>query len=244
MTDDPGFGIKHEKHCPTKHQRGHPWHPGYKCPGCAAIRAAVAEKVGCSHEAELTKLRSLVMERDRRHTLLEEADTEIAERRQQVEALQQLLDEIIVASGAGIVCRPIDLPAFISSMKAELAALRAALAAFTPHGMRDVRALWANGEVCRECSHALCERFREAQESALGNLAKYLCFAKELADTQATLAVANEMSKSAQAGLALIYRFRNDADSIVNNMQDVDPVIHNLRVDLARFHEAQGKVGK
>ena len=120
MTDDPGFGIKHEKHCPTKHQRGHPWHPGYKCPGCAAIRAAVAEKVGCSHEAELTKLRSLVMERDRRHTLLEEADTEIADRREQVEALQQLLDEITVASGAGIVCRPIDLPVFISNMKAAL----------------------------------------------------------------------------------------------------------------------------
>src|SRR3972149_512596 len=53
--------------------------------------------------------------------------TSVAERLQQVGALQQLLDEITVASGAGIVCRPIDLPAFIGKMKIELTALRAAL---------------------------------------------------------------------------------------------------------------------
>ena len=34
--------------------------------------------ISCGHEAELTKLRSLVMERDRNLKLLEEADTEIA----------------------------------------------------------------------------------------------------------------------------------------------------------------------
>ena len=94
-----------------------------------------------------------------------------------------------------MVVKPMDEVLGSCHHEAELAALRAALAAFTPHGMRDVRALWANGEVCRECSHALCERFREAQESALGNLAKYLRFAKALADAHAALAVAEEMAK-------------------------------------------------
>ena len=93
-----------------------------------------------------------------------------------------------------MVVKPMDEVLGSCHHEAELAALRAALAAFTPHGMRDVRALWANGEVCRECSHALCERFREAQESALGNLAKYLRFAKELADAHAALTVADEMA--------------------------------------------------
>ena len=36
--------MTHEKHCPTKNYQGHPWHPGSKCPGCTAIRAAVAEQ--------------------------------------------------------------------------------------------------------------------------------------------------------------------------------------------------------
>ena|SRR3990167_760786 len=39
-------------------------------------------------------------------------------------------------------------------------ALKVALGAFTPHGMNDVRALWANGQVCEECSHSLCVYYR------------------------------------------------------------------------------------
>ena len=37
---------------------------------------------------------------------------------------------------------------------------QAALEAFTSHGMADVRALWANGKVCEECSHPLCVSHR------------------------------------------------------------------------------------
>ena len=96
------------------------------CEGCDGVVPEWGEKngqpsvtgshkcTGCAHEAEL------------------------AERRQQVEALQQLLDEITVASGAGIVCRPIDLPVFISNMKVAVA-------------VADEMAAWdCHGPVCKD----------------------------------------------------------------------------------------------
>ena len=61
------------------------------CPGCPYyLKSRPADAVGdvraftispcpgCDHEAELTTLRNIVMERDHRHKLLEEADAEIA----------------------------------------------------------------------------------------------------------------------------------------------------------------------
>lgn len=48
------------------------------------------------------------------------------------------------------------------ALQAKLAEAQAALVSFTAHGMADVRALWANGRVCDDCSHALCVFFREA----------------------------------------------------------------------------------
>ena len=44
--------------------------------------------------------------------------------------------------------------------EARIADLEAALEAWTPHGMQDVRASWATGEVCDACSHTLCIRVR------------------------------------------------------------------------------------
>jgi len=64
---------------------------------------------------------------------------------------------------------------------------QAALEAFTSHGMADVRALWANGKVCEECSHPLCVSHREAQESALANLGRFLRAVKESDALQAML---------------------------------------------------------
>jgi len=48
----------------------------------------------------------------------------------------------------------------ITDLMRQLAEAQAALESFTIHGMTDVRALWANGKVCEECSHALCVYYR------------------------------------------------------------------------------------
>ena len=165
---------------------------------------AMPECKGCGHEAELTTLRNIVMERDRNIKLLEEADVEIA-------------------------------------------ALRAALVVFTPHGMADVRALWANGEVCKECSHSLCERFREAQESALGNLAKYLRFAKALADAHAALAVAEEMADFLEQwhmpGCALDCSSRASASAEAPMGYPCDCGHEQVEEIVTRYHVAR-RVGK
>ena len=120
------------------------------CPGCTKHYGPFPSCPGCGHEAELARLATCeqligyaptmsccqdALEHlghlTARSERLTAAEAERADRRQQVAALLQLLDEITVASGAGIVCRPIDLPSFIRNMirnmKAELAALRAAL---------------------------------------------------------------------------------------------------------------------
>ena len=56
---------------------------------------------------------------------------------------------------------PIERPGLLETRLAEA---QAALACFTPHGMEDVRTVWANGRVCEDCSHGLCVSYRGARE--------------------------------------------------------------------------------